>query len=30
VIVVEMVRGIALVAPLDDPSVQELASLNQP
>lgn len=29
VIVVEMERGTASVAPLDDPSVRELASLNQ-
>lgn len=30
VIVVEMERGTALVAPLDDPAVRELASINQP
>lgn len=29
VIVVEMERGTALVAPLDDPAVRELASINQ-
>lgn len=29
VIIVEMTRGVAIVAPVDDPAVKELASINQ-